>query len=206
MTTAPTPAAADLERDLTQLQERRATLTGQLKTAQEALRAAREGLVAGSVKVDAVETAQGRVNALSGAVNDLDGTIGALRLRLEAAQAEERRAAYLDDLFELARQATERVAEHHENKAALLEAAKPFLQKQAELYSVVVQLRRDFLALAEAEGDGLDRATLTALEARGADLTGVMTRWIGTGLTSFDRTENILHPMTVGPATSISIR
>ena len=87
------PTAADLEGELTQLQERRATLTGQLQDAQQALDAAHRDLIAGTAEVSKLEGAQTRISALQGGISTLDGTIGALRSRLETAQAEERRVA-----------------------------------------------------------------------------------------------------------------
>lgn len=204
-TTQPQPTAADLALELDRLEGRRGDLVAQLQEAQRALTAAREGMATGTVKVTALEAAQSRVNALSGAVAGLDGSLEAVRSKLETAQALEHREAYLAAMFDLAQQAAERVSEHNANKKALMEAAQPFLERQTEIYEAVVSLRRDFLRLADDAG-GLDRQTLAELQRRGADLTGAMTRWLGTDLTPFDRTVNVLHPIVVHDATSISIR
>lgn len=206
MTAATTPAARDLALELSQLEERRATLSAELEAAQAALRTAREGLVAGHAKVGAVEAAQNRVNALSGAVDDLDATLGGVRRRLESAQAAEAREAYLTALLDLAHQAQAKVQEHEQNRRELLVAARPFLDKQASILQDVVATKTRFVQLAESHG-GLDRATLDELRRRGAVLHPLLIRWVSAPSTQFDRDgPHPLPPITVGDATQVIIR
>jgi chromosome segregation ATPase len=93
-----------IEKQIADLQERRARVASEAATAHRELQSARRRHLSGEASASDVSTAQATHAALAGVVDEADGELGRLRARLAQAQAtdaEQAKAARIEDLTAL---------------------------------------------------------------------------------------------------------
>ncbi len=170
--------AQELQQELATLQARQGELTAERDAAVAALSDEREAVVSGTGKTQTLIAQQSTADALSGAVDEVQRRIKEKREAVAQAQADDVRAAQVQEMAGIAASMNERAAELDSVTSEALTALSSATARTVELIGELSGLRMNFANLSKAVGSGGPLELALELDGVPVDSANAETNWM----------------------------
>jgi chromosome segregation ATPase len=171
-------STTELQQELQTLQARQGELTAERDAAVAALSEAREAVVSGAGKTETLIVMQSAAGALSGAVGEVERRITAKRAEVAQAQADDVRAATVQEMAGIAATMNERVAELDGVTSEALTALSSATARTVKLIGELSGLRMNFANLSKAVGSVGPLELALELDGVPVDSANAETNWM----------------------------